>query len=49
MHVVERAPHLALHALQTAAHLLQVVLESEHALDAGQVQAEVGRESLDQA
>ena len=48
MHLVERAAHLLLHPLEPAAHALQLVLHREHALDAGEVQSELRRQSLDQ-
>jgi hypothetical protein len=48
VHLRDRVAHLALQPIQAHAHPLQLVLEREHALDAGEVEAELGRQPLDQ-
>src|SRR4051812_21164201 len=48
VHLVERAPHLVLHSLEPAPHAQQLVLHVQHALDAGEVEAELRRQPLDQ-
>src|SRR2546421_2321935 len=49
VHVADRRAHLALHAVEPAPHALDLVLKLEHLLDAGEVQAELVRQLLDQA
>ena len=48
VHLVDRLAHLALHPVEPAAHARELVLEVEHALDAGEVEADLGRQPLDQ-
>src|SRR5436190_22399811 len=49
VHLLDRLAHLALEALHPRPHPLQLLLEAEHGLDAGQVEAELRRQPLDQA
>src|SRR5206468_12473388 len=48
VHFLERLPHLVLHSLEPAPHAQQLVFHVQHALDAGEVQPELGRQPLDQ-
>ena len=48
MHVLHLVAQLALQAVDACVCLLELVLEAEHELDAGEVEAEVGRQLLDQ-
>ena len=45
----DRLAHLALEPLGARVLLAQLVLEPQHVLDAGEVEAELGRQALDQA
>src|SRR5581483_2526951 len=48
VHLLDRVPHLALETVESRAHLRKLVLERDHARDAGEVQAELRRQALDQ-
>jgi hypothetical protein len=48
VHLGQRLAHLGLQALDAATHAQQLVLEHEHALDAGEVEPELGRQPLDE-
>src|SRR5436305_9063331 len=48
VHVVDRPAHLALHVVEPSAHAHELVLEAQHVLDTGQVEAELVRQPLDQ-
>src|SRR5436309_4095297 len=49
MDLADRRAHLAFHAVQPATHALDLVLQLQHLLHAGQVQAELVRQLLDEA
>src|SRR5690242_21345229 len=49
VHFIERLAHLLLHPLEAALHSQQLVFHVQDALDAGQVQAELAGEPLNQA
>src|SRR5262249_1198870 len=48
VHFVERGAHLLFHSFHAGAHALQLVLHEEDALDAREIQPELGRQPLDQ-
>src|SRR5580765_6881677 len=48
VNLVDRRAHLALHAVQPAAHPLHLVLQLQHLLDACEVEPELVRQLLDQ-
>src|SRR5215208_371549 len=48
VHLLDRLAHLALEPLHPSLHAAYLGLELEYRLDAGQVEPELGRESLDQ-
>src|SRR2546430_11812644 len=48
VHLVDRPAHLALHAVEPAAHVLHLVLQLQHLLHTGEVEAELVRQLLDQ-
>src|SRR5436190_12257711 len=48
VYLVDRLTHLALHPVKPPAPAQQFVLQPQHVLDAGQVQAELVRQPLDQ-
>src|SRR5262245_30888394 len=48
MHLVDGVTHLGLEPVEACAHLCQLVLERDHARDAGEVEPELGGQPLDQ-
>src|SRR5919109_131407 len=49
MHLADRAAHLSLHAVELPPHVLQLVFETQHLLDAGEIESQLVRQLLDQA
>jgi hypothetical protein len=46
VHLLDRLAHLALHAIESGVHPLHLVFQRKHPLDAGQVEAHLGRQAL---
>src|SRR5690242_2103956 len=49
MHLVDALAHLALHPVEPTVHANELVLQAQHVLDAGEVEAELVRQTLNHA